>query len=215
MELKLRKEKVATIFIYVFYVVGICGFLLPEFITYFKQLIPLALIVSFILLVVFQPREAINRSFILVFTGIYFSGLIIEMIGVNTGVVFGEYSYGSNLGFKLLNTPIIIGLNWLILVYTSSALFEKLRIHNLYKIVMATICMLGYDIVLEKIAPETGMWSWSGMEVPLKNYVAWFIISFIFQAVIKVNGIKTENAVAKDLFISQFIFFMILSIFLQ
>ena len=213
--MKLRKEKVAKILIYIFYTVGVFGFLMPEFLSFFKHLIPLALILSFILLAVFQPKEAVDRSFIIVFGSIYLSGLIIEIIGVNTGVVFGEYSYGSNLGFKLFNTPIIIGLNWLILVYTSSALFERLNINSIYKVLLASICMLGYDIVLEKIAPKIGMWNWNGVEAPLRNFLAWFIISFIFQVVIKVVGIRVENPVAKNLFISQFIFFLILSIFLH
>jgi len=206
MKLELKKEKVAQKVLYIFYTVGICGFLMPEFISFFKHLIPLALLLSFILLVVCQPKEFVKRLFIFVFTGIYFSGLIIEMIGVNTGVIFGEYTYGSNLGFKLFNTPIIIGLNWLILVYTTSSIFEKLSIHSAYKILMASSCMLVYDIVLEQTAPKLGMWNWNGKEVPLNNYLAWFIIAVIFQSVIKLAGIKTENAIAKNLFIIQFLF---------
>ena len=215
MKLRSRKEKVAKILIYIFYTVGIFGFLIPEFISFFKHLIPLTLLLSFILLVAFQPKKAIDQSFIIVFSGIYLLGLMIEIIGVNTGTVFGEYNYGSNLGFKLFNTPIIIGLNWLILVYTSSALFEKLSINSIYKILLASVCMLGYDIVLEIIAPRIGMWNWNDIEVPLRNYLAWFIISLVFQAVIKGVGIKTENPIAKNLFVSQFIFFLVLSIFLQ
>ena len=109
----------------------------------------------------------------------------------------------------------IIGLNWLILVYTTSSLFEKLHIHSLYKILLASACMLAYDIVLEQIAPLTGMWSWHEATVPVRNYMAWFIIAVVFQSVLKLVGIKTENAVSKDLFYSQFIFFLILLLFLH
>jgi len=200
MEFKLNTDKIVRIFIPVFYSVGIAGFLTPLSHPYFEKLIPLALILSFILLV---------------FAGIYFAGLIVEMIGVNTGSIFGEYSYGPNLGIKILNTPVIIGLNWLILVYTTSSLFEKLTIPNIYKILLASACMLAYDIVLEQIAPLTGMWSWHEATVPVRNYMAWFIIAVVFQSVLKLVGIKTENAVSKDLFYSQFIFFLILLLFLH
>ena len=215
MEFKLNTDKIVRIFIPVFYSVGIAGFLIPLSHPYFEKLIPLALILSFILLVLYHPRQASDRISVLVFAGIYFAGLIVEMIGVNTGSIFGEYSYGPNLGIKILNTPVIIGLNWLILVYTTSSLFEKLTIPNIYKILLASACMLAYDIVLEQIAPLTGMWSWHEATVPVRNYMAWFIIAVVFQSVLKLVGIKTENAVSKDLFYSQFIFFLILLLFLH
>jgi len=215
MEFKLNTDKIVRIFIPVFYSVGFAGFLIPLSHPYFEKLIPLALILSFILLVVYHPRQASDRTSVLVFAGIFLSGLIVEMVGVNTGIIFGEYSYGPNLGIKVLNTPVIIGLNWLILVYTTSSLFEKLTIPSIYKILLASACMLAYDVVLEQIAPLTGMWSWHDTTVPVRNYLAWFIIAVVFQSVIKLVGIKTENAVSKDLFYSQFIFFLILLLFLH
>ena len=215
MDLKLTKEKEAGIIIPIFYTVGLIGFLMPSTFPVFTQLIPLVLVLSFILLVIFHPLQESKRATILVFTGIYFSGLLIEIIGVNTGIVFGEYTYGTNLGFKIFNTPLIIGLNWLILVYTTSSFFERLKIHSAYKILMSSICMLAYDIVLEQIAPIIGMWSWYGMKVPLKNYIAWFIIAVAFQSIIKVGGIKTESPIAKNLFICQFVFFLILTVYLH
>jgi len=214
MELKQQKVRIARIVIIAFFSVGIIGFLMPLSYPFFKQLIPLALILSFLLLVIFHPKERRNLHSIFVFTGIYFTGLILEVIGVNTGVVFGEYSYGPNLGIKIFNTPVIIGLNWLILVYTTSSIFEKLNIHVVTKVLLASSCMVVFDLILEQIAPGIGMWNFNGSEVPLKNYLSWFIISVIFQTALKMGGIKTENSLAKTIFISQFIFFLILSIFL-
>jgi len=137
------------------------------------------------------------------------------MIGVNTGIIFGVYSYGPNLGLKILNTPVIIGLNWLILVYTTSSMFEKINIHVNYKILLASAIMLAYDIVLEQVAPFTGMWNWHEGNIPVRNYMAWFVIALIFHTLLKTVGIKTENAVSKNLFISQFVFFLILAIFIH
>ena len=215
MAFKQHIDKIVQIIIPVFYTVGLAGFLIPLSYPYFEKLIPLVLILSFILLVIYHPKQSSYRLSILVFTGIYISGLIVEMIGVNTGIIFGEYSYGLNLGLKILNTPVIIGLNWLILVYTSSSMFEKINIHVNYKILLASASMLAYDIVLEQVAPLTGMWKWQEGNIPFRNYMAWFIIALIFHALLKTVGIKTENAVSKNLFISQFVFFLILAIFIH
>ena len=215
MAFKQNIDKIVQIIIPVFYTVGLAGFLIPLSYPYFEKLIPLVLILSFILLVIYHPKQSSYRLSILVFTGIYISGLIVEMIGVNTGIIFGEYSYGPNLGLKILNTPVIIGLNWLILVYTTSSLFEKINIHANYKILLASVSMLAYDIVLEQVAPFTGMWNWHEGNIPVRNYMAWFVIALIFHTLLKTVGIKTENAVSKNLFISQFVFFLILAIFIH
>ena len=215
MAFKQNIDKIVQIIIPVFYTVGLAGFLIPLSYPYFEKLIPLVLILSFILLVIYHPKQSSYRLSILVFTGIYISGLIVEMIGVNTGIIFGVYSYGPNLGLKILNTPVIIGLNWLILVYTTSSLFEKINIHANYKILLASVSMLAYDIVLEQVAPFTGMWNWHEGNIPVRNYMAWFVIALIFHTLLKTVGIKTENAVSKNLFISQFVFFLILAIFIH
>jgi len=215
MAFKQNIDKIVQIIIPVFYTVGLAGFLIPLSYPYFEKLIPLVLILSFILLVIYHPKQSSYRLSILVFTGIYISGLIVEMIGVNTGIIFGVYSYGPNLGLKILNTPVIIGLNWLILVYTTSSMFEKINIHVNYKILLASAIMLAYDIVLEQVAPFTGMWNWHEGNIPVRNYMAWFVIALIFHTLLKTVGIKTENAVSKNLFISQFVFFLILAIFIH
>jgi putative membrane protein len=43
------------------------------------------------------------------------AGFFIEAIGVNTGLIFGNYVYKTTLGWKFLETPLIIGVNWILL----------------------------------------------------------------------------------------------------
>jgi uncharacterized membrane protein len=37
---------------------------------------------------------------------------LLELIGVNTGIPFGEYEYTESLGFQLANVPIVVPLAW-------------------------------------------------------------------------------------------------------
>src|SRR5689334_23098853 len=56
-----------------------------------------------------------NRMRALAWVGIVYAlTLAAEVIGVATGAIFGAYSYGEVLGFKLLEVPLIIGLNWVV-----------------------------------------------------------------------------------------------------
>jgi putative membrane protein len=43
----------------------------------------------------------------------------LEVVGVKTGLIFGEYKYGSTLGIKLFEVPLIIGFNWVFVILGS------------------------------------------------------------------------------------------------
>ena len=41
-----------------------------------------------------------------------FLGFAVEVIGVATGLLFGDYSYGTGLGPKVLDVPLLMGVLW-------------------------------------------------------------------------------------------------------
>lgn len=203
------KIKQVIIFFVIFYIVGILGLSINLLHNFFLKLVPFALILSFLALSIFHVNRNFKRTFI-VFSVVFISSFLIELIGVNTKLIFGDYIYGQSLGFKIFETPIIIGINWLFLVYTSTSIFENLKVHGFFKILFSSILMLIYDIVLEQVAPKIDMWHWKNDEIPLQNYLAWFFIAFIFNALIKIFKIEIKNKFAKIILICQFLFFLIL-----
>lgn len=186
-----------------FYIVGIAGMLIPFTNPIFVKLTPLALLLSFALLIIF---DNITKKKIIIYAIIYVLGFGVEVLGVNTGVIFGEYYYGKGLGIKVLGTPLLIGINWLFLVYVTTSILEKLKIHNNLKVVIASMIMISYDLILEQIAPKIDMWSWKNDAVPLQNYLAWFALALIFNALFKIFKIKTENKFSAILLICQTVF---------
>jgi putative membrane protein len=199
------------IFFIIFYAVGIMGLVVPFTFPLFLKLIPFALILSFIFLVAFHRSNADPKTGI-VFLSIFVLSLAIEIIGVNTGLIFGVYQYGDSLGFKLFNTPLIIGINWLFLIYTASSVAVKFNIPGLRGMLLASAIILVYDIILEQVAPLLNMWHWSNNVVPVQNYIAWFVIALGFNFLIKVFGIQTQNKLALAILIIQFVFFLSLFI---
>lgn len=115
-----------------------------------------------------------------VFTFIYLIGFFVEVLGVNTGIIFGNYIYGEGLGTKVFNTPLIIGLNWLLLVYITASVLENKKLLVPVKIILGAAMMLGYDFIIEQLAPELNMWDWKNNTIPVSNYVAWFFIAAFF-----------------------------------
>ena len=71
---------------------------------------------------------------------IFISGLFVEILGVNYGLFFGEYSYGNNLGPKIFEVPYVIGFNWVLLIIITGSLSDKLiKGKIIYKIIFKKI----------------------------------------------------------------------------
>lgn len=199
-----------SIFILVaFYIFGILGILTQNKTIDFLSLTPLNLLINAVLL--FLNHKNGTRKHLLIFLSIAVVGFFIEALGVATGVIFGEYVYKTTLGWKFLDTPLIIGVNWMLL--TSSVVFSiGNKIKNSLVLALLSACVLVVlDILIEPVAMRFNFWSWNGNIVPMKNYIAWFIISFIFCYVIAYNKGKSKNQLSPYLLILQFIFFGILN----
>lgn len=199
-------------FIVIFYIVALCGFIIPFTKAFFIIITPFALLLNVYLLAIYHEKYTLKC--VLIFLLIFISGYCIEVVGVKTGFIFGSYIYGNALGIKLFETPLLIGVNWLFLTYTAIGITEKLNIKKRLVLFVAPAIMLVYDVVLEQVAPKMDMWSWQNALVPLKNYIAWYIIAFSFVLLLKAFKIKTSNPLSAILFICQFLFFTTLTFLL-
>lgn len=209
----LTQQTTITALLIIFFTVGVVGMLMPATNSYFLQLTPLALLLSFTVLALSDESKQ-RGKLIAYLLFIYFTSYAIEVAGVHTGLLFGEYSYGVNLGFKLWGTPLIIGANWFFLVYTTAAIFEKTVMSVALKVLLTSLSMLLYDVVMEQVAPKLDMWSWKQVDVPFQNYFTWFAIAMIFHIGLKLLKIKIKNGLALAVLLCQFIFFVFLLIFL-
>lgn len=103
----------------------------------------------------------------------------IEVIGVNTGWPFGNYSYSSILGLQIMETPIIIGLNWMLLLWSAHDTLKTYFKNRIFIIVGTAILLLLLDFLIEPVAIKFQFWTWSNDEIPSSNYIAWFLIAFV------------------------------------
>ena len=90
MKFSITDEREVKKFFIIFYVVGIIGMAIPYTLPLFKILTPYALVLSFGYLAYFHPTKKHTTSNILFFF-IFLAGLVVEIIGVKTGVIFGGY----------------------------------------------------------------------------------------------------------------------------
>ncbi|GCC53014.1 carotenoid biosynthesis protein [Chryseotalea sanaruensis] len=159
-------------------------------------------------------HEPISKKFIAVFMGVILIGFSAEIVGVNTGIIFGNYTYSSVLGLSLFGVPFIIGINWAMVVlgaYTLSQLIvsSKFWPYHLNKSIVSITLAAGlatlFDYLLEPVAMHLNFWQWEGNSIPLLNYISWFVVSFI--AIVVLNKTKTEeNKLAAIVLSAQSIF---------
>ena len=197
----------------IFYAVGVAGMILPFSRDLFQLLVPFTLLMNVGLLLIYHGP--VKGSFWWVAALIYVMGFVLEWIGVNTGLIFGDYAYGETLGPELGHTPLIIGINWLMLVYASLVITGRYLENRYFRITVAAAMMVVYDFALEPSAIYFDMWNWAGGPVPLQNYVAWFVIAFILLYLAdRFRMVNRENKIAPALFFIQLVFFILLDIWI-
>jgi len=205
----LKEPLILKVVLGVFLTVGIAGFTVEETRDLFRNLTPVAIILSLLVLLPYHEPE-FNQKSILVFGSIVILSWMVEAAGVAGGTIFGTYSYGNGLGIKILDTPLLIGVNWFLLIYTTSCMVNKLPVSTPLKVFFASLMMVLYDFIMEQTAPELDMWSFEEGMPGSRNYIAWFIISALFHYSLRIAGVQFSNRMASFVFIMQTLFFIAL-----
>jgi putative membrane protein len=211
----LQHQKLKTILLFsIFYSIGVAGVWIPATQGVFITMIPVAMLMSFVAILLFH-RSLNSRNTRLIFFMIILVSYLVEVAGVHSPMIFGNYIFGNGLGLKLFSTPLVIGINWAMLVYCSASIMERFKLPVIVQIFFASVIMILYDIVLESVASFLDMWYWNGNTVPLQHYLAWFVIALIFHGLVKWKKVKTENPLAPAIFICQFLFFVAILLFVK
>ena len=138
-----------------------------------------------------------------------------EWLGVNYGLLFGTYSYGSNFGPKLDGVPYLIGIYWGILTFISATLATYITTKAPIKIVLAAGLMVLLDFFMEHSAPIFDFWTFEGGSAPFENYTTWFALAVIFQTILHFLKQKGNLKFSLHLYVAQLVFFGYFFLFLQ
>lgn len=226
---KYSTYQLATCIAILFHTIGLVGILFVDK-EFFAGLTSYNLLLTFILIIWTQQQK--NVGFYTFLIASFLIGYFAEVIGVNTGMLFGEYAYGDNLGWKLLNVPLIIGINWFVIICTCgitiTALLQKIinrttsessispkTLKALSVVVDGATLAVFFDWVMEPVAVALGYWKWTTPEIPFYNYVCWFVVSVILLLIFHYTNFVKQNKFAVHLLLIQFMFFLLLRTFLK
>ena len=186
-----NKKNISIFIIWLVHISGLLGMVFYD-LDFFAAYTSINLFLMSIILFVNIKLNNKNQIFSLLL--IFLIGMFSEFIGVNYGLIFGEYIYGNNLGFKLFGVPFLIGLNWVILTVICANIASILIKNNstLLIIIVGTSLMLVMDFVMEPIAPKLDLWRFNNLVVPTSNYIGWLIISILTQTVYNIQFKEKE-----------------------
>lgn len=227
---RFSKFQVATAIAVLFHSIGIVGLLFFDK-SFFLQSTPVNLLLMFALLIWTQREK--NTYFFLFMLTCFCVGIVVEMIGIHTGMLFGDYSYGNVLGYKIQAVPLLIGVNWFIIIYCSgisiyTVLMKAINrisadtgktpmaLKALSVIVDGATLAVFFDWLMEPVAVKLGYWVWKGDGlIPVFNYLCWFGVSILLLTVFHFAKFNKQNKFAVNLLLIQLMFFLILRTFLD
>lgn len=228
----INKYQVATAIAILFHTIGAVGMLFFDR-NFFLQATPFNLLLTFGLLVWTQENK--NLSYIIFLLACMVIGIGVEIIGVRTGLLFGDYQYGSVLGYRFMDVPLLIGVNWFTVIYCSAisvhTLMNKLLrsvpaeaiqdkgplLKALSLIMDGALLAVFFDWLMEPVAVKLGYWEWTGGDggIPIFNYICWFGVSVVLLSIFHCCRFSRQNKFAVNLLLIQLMFFLILRTFLK
>lgn len=131
-----------------------------------------------------------------------------EQVGVETGLIYGDYHYTDYLGYKLGHVPIIIPLAWFMMIYPSyiiaNIIFSKKPLLHQNKIsqiillsLLSAIVMTAWDFVIDPYlsGPTVNAWIWEKggayFGIPIHNFFGWILTTFSIYLIYRIFESKT------------------------
>jgi bisanhydrobacterioruberin hydratase len=200
------------VFLYIIFFVGIIGHLTAQLRDLMLLLTPATLLLTGLIVLFFAYKTSANK-FLLWVALTYVFTFILEVVGVKTGVIFGEYNYGPTLGVKLLAVPLIIGFNWVLVILGSISISRLITQNFFLSALITALIALIFDLILEPVAIRLNYWTWNDGIIPIKNYVTWFLIALISALAFSYFKVDVRSKISLHYLLVQFLFFVILLIF--
>ena len=223
------KQQIATAIAVLFHCIGLAGMLWYDQ-QLFASLTPANLLLSAALLVYTQKQK--NLAFWLFAAVCYVTGYVVEYVGVHHQLLFGEYRYLPALGWQFKEIPLVIGVNWFIVMYCCGISIQQLlnffwnklrdedqpartNVGFFAVIIDSALLATFFDWIMEPVAVQLGYWQWAPPAVvPVFNYLSWFIVSVVLLFLFSVCSFNKSNRFAVHLLLIQIMFFLLLRTFL-
>ena len=188
-----------------FHITGFLGLAFSKDEAFYLKYTPLTLLLTAALLLAFQPARGL--VFWLFVAQTFLLGMVAEVVGTNTGLLFGHYTYGATLGPQYMGAPWLIGLNWVTITYLAGTLAAYLRVPAWVRVLVGALLMVGFDLCVEPVAGRYDFWHWTAHIVPMRNFRDWFLLALFLQLLFVRTPFPKRNPLVPLVYLVQLLFF--------
>ncbi len=208
-KLILRDQHLSILAVLVLHAVAMVGILSP-WTEQFVLLTPFHL--CFSLLLVLKRDDGNGNKLYSALLQISFVSFLIEIIGVNSDLLYGKFAFGDSFGPKIAGTPAIIGIVWSLFTLTSVQTTTMLVKNRFVGATVSALLITGMNWMMEPIAPKLGFWHWNeaSHEAGLHDYIGAFIQGWAFSFWLLTRVKNLNNIVGLAFLLIQAGFFVIL-----
>jgi putative membrane protein len=161
----------------------------------------------------YLPPLGLRRSVLFLLWGSAV-GAAAELVGTQTGVPFGHYSYGDLLGPKILgHVPWLIPPSWYAMSVVSYDLARRLRLPVWGTVAAGAALMVLWDVALDPaMSTAFPFWRFEADGVyfgmPLENWAGWFLTSavIVWGYEKRLGGLRAEAGGATALWAANVLF---------
>lgn len=227
-----RTTRAAAAILVVFYAVGAAAHLIPATRPLMVTLTPYVLLLFGLLVLLLSlpasaagaprggtPAGGARLRYLLWAVVTAAATFVAEVVGVATGAVFGSYQYGEVLGARIAGVPLVIGFNWALVVLGAAAAVERIfRTAGakwpvaVIKTLLTGLFAAGFDFAMEPTAVKLHYWQWSQGTIPLRNYLAWFLLAALAGAFYQAARVRPKSPLPIVYLLVQLCFFVILDL---
>jgi putative membrane protein len=121
-------------------------------------------------------------------------GLLVEAVGVHTGVPFGTYAYTGDLGAAVLGVPVVVPLAWTMMAWPALVVGRTLaqRRPGAPVALVGGAALAAWDLFLDPQMVDAGHWTWAHPQpalplvpgVPVTNYAGWLLVAVVMVALL-------------------------------
>ena len=107
----------------------------------------------------------------------------------------------------------MICVNWAVLTIITADLSSLLHNNTVVQSLLGGFIMMLLDIMIEVSAPRFDFLEFENSIIPIKNYIAWFVIGSIAHYLYRQTNTKTNKKLSIHIFVAITIFFFTFLIF--
>lgn len=130
---------------------------------------------------------------------VIFITIFVEHLGVEYGLLFGDYYYTTDFGPQVLGVPVAIGFTWLMVMAGSHAISIVLTGGNRFLpfIITGSLLAVLFDLIIDPVAFKVKQyWVWNAesfyYNIPMSNFIGWFVVALLLHSIIFLFSFKTK-----------------------